>query len=100
MEAFSRRGESGERGWKVRSGILSRTRCSSKLGIWADGEDSAIAGGGAVADGAGVGKAGAREADCRCDPACELPKKLRMSPLRGIVICVMVQSWKVRFSRF
>lgn len=62
------------------------------MGVWAcGGDESAFAGAGAGAGAAvgrvdaGFGGAGVREDDWRCDPACEPAKKLRISPLRGIL---------------
>lgn len=59
----------------------------SEIGVWEWGEDSDFAGAGAATGrvDAGFEGAGAFEDDWRCDPACEPAKKLRISPLRGIL---------------
>lgn len=69
MEAWSPRGEGAGKG-------------SASAG------EDGTAVGGAVAD-ASVEEAGAREDDCRCEAACELAKKLRMSPFRGGMVMIL-----------
>lgn len=56
------------------------------MGVWECGEDSGPAAAGAAAGRVDAGFEGAAvRDDWRCDLACEPAKKLRMSPLRGIV---------------